>query len=349
MAGGACLALPRTAVAVTQDEINATESSLAAAQAQFDAAQARLNQIASEYEKLTAEENKTAADIEQTKSRIAETQEKLEEKQRILAKRISSVYKSGSSDLLNVLMASTTFEELASNIYYLDKISENDRQVIESVKDIKSGLETQKGELESLNERQKQQLGEMKAKREEAQKTLDGLSQDVKNLMAQRDAELAAMSAERAAQEAAAARGGYRLVDVTGELIESGATGSQQAVVASCYATPSPGSGLCAMWVSQVFANAGYGYASGNANDMCDAYCYSSNKSELKPGMIIAVSTHAGTTAGRIYGHIGIYVGGGQVMHNVGYIETMPLDTWISSYGTTVTPRWGWLMGIALD
>ncbi len=147
--------------------------------------------------------------------------------------------------------------------------------------------EQEKADLERLNETQKRQLSEMQAKQAEAQKAIEGLSQDVKNLMAQRDAELEAMAAERAAQEAAAAaaaRAGYRVVDVTGELIESGATGSQQAVVAACYATPSPGSGLCAMWVSQVFANAGYGYAYGNANDMCNAYCYSSDKGELKPG-----------------------------------------------------------------
>ena len=30
------------------------------------------------------------------------------------------------------------------------------------------------------------------------------------------------------------------------------------------------------------------------------------------------------------------------VMHNVGSIQTMGLDTWINTYGTTVTPRWGW-------
>ncbi len=352
MGAGAALAVPTSALAVTQEDVKATEGSLAAAQAQLDAVQAQLNAIAADYEKLSGEQSKTAAQIEETQGRIKETQARLDEKKRVLSKRIASAYKSGSSDLLNVMMASTSFEELASNIYYLDKISENDRQIIDSVKDIKSGLEQEKADLERLNETQKRQLSEMQAKQAEAQKAIEGLSQDVKNLMAQRDAELEAMAAERAAQEAAAAaaaRAGYRVVDVTGELIESGATGSQQAVVAACYATPSPGSGLCAMWVSQVFANAGYGYAYGNANDMCNAYCYSSDKGELKPGMIIAVSTHAGTTAGRIYGHIGIYVGGGMVMHNVGYIETMPLDTWISAYGTTVTPRWGWLMGIALD
>ena len=102
------------------------------------------------------------------------------------------------------------------------------------------------------------------------------------------------------------------------------------------------------MWVSQVFSNAGYGYASGNACDMYNSWCTSSNRGDLKPGMIVAVSSHAHTSAGRIYGHIGIYVGGGVMMDNVGYIRTINVNEWISYYGTTVTPRWGWLMGIKL-
>lgn len=104
----------------------------------------------------------------------------------------------------------------------------------------------------------------------------------------------------------------------------------------------SPGSGLCAMWVSQVYSAAGFGYPSGNANDMYRNYCKSSNKDELKVGMIIAVPSWTGTSAGRVYGHVGIYIGDGKVMHNVGSIEVMPLDKWISTYGDTYTPRWGW-------
>lgn len=126
-------------------------------------------------------------------------------------------------------------------------------------------------------------------------------------------------------------------------------TGSASAVVSACYSTPSPGAGLCAMWVSQVFSNAGYGYGSGNACDMYNAYCYSSNRADLKPGMIVAVSSHPQSSMGRIYGHIGIYVGNNTIMHNIGSVATWSMDQWISYYGTTVTPRWGWFMNITLS
>jgi cell wall-associated NlpC family hydrolase len=81
---------------------------------------------------------------------------------------------------------------------------------------------------------------------------------------------------------------------------------------------------------------------------MYNAWTTSSNRSDLKPGMIVAVSTHSHTSAGRIYGHIGIYIGGGMMMDNVGFIRTISVDEWVNYYSTTVTPRWGWLMGIEL-
>ena len=82
---------------------------------------------------------------------------------------------------------------------------------------------------------------------------------------------------------------------------------------------------------------------------MYAAYCTSSDKSNLKVGMIIAVPSHPHTSAGRIYGHVGIYVGNNTVRDNIGYIRDINVDSWISYYGATSTPRWGWAKGINLE
>lgn len=119
----------------------------------------------------------------------------------------------------------------------------------------------------------------------------------------------------------------------------------QKAIVDACHRVGSPGSGLCAMWVSQVYEAAGLGYPGGNANNMYDNYTWSTSKSDLKVGMIIAVPSWTGTSAGRIYGHVGIYIGDNKVMHNVGSVQVMDLDKWISTYGTTYVPRWGFAAG----
>lgn len=371
--------VPMPLLAVDRTDLDNAQGALDDAQAQYDQVKAQLDQIGEEYEALAKQQADTLAQIETvqgqidtTQGQIDDTQADIDTKQKdldakkgVLADRVSTAYKTGGNSFLDVIMSSTSFEELSSNIYYLDKISESDAAIISEVKAAKEALdaqkavleqqkadlEDQKGQLEQLNESQKQQLAEMEAKQEEINDTLSGLSDQVAQLMAERDQELVEYNNARLQEQRAAAAAGAAASGVTGSGTgqTSAGTGSQAAVVAACKSTGSPGPGLCAMWVSLVFSKCGYGYYGGNACDMYSAWCTSSNRNDLQVGMIVAVSTHSHTSAGRIYGHIGIYIGGGTIMDNVGYIRTIGVNDWINYYGTTVTPRWGWIGGRVLS
>ncbi|HGI4039960.1 TPA: CHAP domain-containing protein [Streptococcus agalactiae] len=107
----------------------------------------------------------------------------------------------------------------------------------------------------------------------------------------------------------------------------------QKKIVNAAYITPSPGAGWCAMWVSQVYQNAGLGYIGGNACDMYRNYTFTSDKSKLKVGMLVAVeSSSSGSTAGLTYGHVGIYIVDGKVIDNIGRIRVTTLDDWIATF-----------------
>ncbi len=125
-------------------------------------------------------------------------------------------------------------------------------------------------------------------------------------------------------------------------LTEGSLTSKQKSVVRAALSTPSPGAGLCAAWITDVFVNAGIGYYGGDACDQYRWFCKSDNLSKLRTGMIVAVSTHGHTWAGGIWGHVSVYVGNGKVMDNIGYIRTMSVYKWVSYYGDRVTPKWGW-------
>lgn len=129
------------------------------------------------------------------------------------------------------------------------------------------------------------------------------------------------------------------------------ASDEQKRIVDACKSVPSPGAGLCAMWVSQVYDAAGFGYPNGNACDMYDQYCTSKDRSELKVGMMVAVRTHSLTSAGATYGHIGIYIGDGQIMENIGKINTTSIDEWINLYEPAATSgdgvKWGFGPGLS--
>lgn len=353
-----------------------TTDKLNAAQAQLDEVQAQLDSIASEYAALANKNAQTLSDIEGVQGQIDDTQTQIDEKKAELKKkrddlsdRVSASYKSGGTNILSLLLASGSFEELVANAHYVEKINKSDRDAIEDIQTIqeeldaqKTELESQKADLEKLKDQQTAQMQDMQTKQQEVQAVLSGLSDDVKELMAQRDAEvLAATQAEEAArkaQEAAAVAAASNKNNSTssGGSHASGApqqnvgTGKQQAVVNACYSTPSPGLGWCAAWVTNVFRNAGVGYFGGNACDMFNAWCYSADRSTLKVGMIVADSSHPTTgIAGRLYGHVGIYVGGGIVMSNQGAITSKSLDSFISFFGGGSGVRWGWLGGVVLS
>lgn len=392
-AGAAVLfGMPRLALATPQASQETTDA-LNNAQAQLDDAEAQLDEISNQFEDLSRQLDETLGNIETLQGQIDETQEdidakeqdiadtqdqidtmqaSLERKQEVLAGRISSSYKTGGVSLVSLVLSSKTFDELISNLHYVDKVNESDKEAIDEIQAIQDALQQQKSlleqqkaeleqqkaeleqqmeELEDLKAQQTQQLSDMKAKKDEVQALLDSLSQDVKDLIAKRDAEiLAAAQAEEEARRAAeeAARQGTTSIPGDGQSAIAAGT-AQQRVVDAAYSTPSPGAGLCAGWVSMVFANAGFGSVPGNADDQYANWCTSSNKSNLKVGMIIAVPSHPHTAAGRIYGHVGIYVGDNTVRDNVGYIRSINVDQWISYYGPTSTPRWGWANGIDLE
>ena len=356
-----------------------TTDKLNAAQAQLDEVQAQLDSIANEYAALANKNAQTLNDIEGVQGQIDETQAQIDTKKTELKKkrgdlsdRVAASYKSGGTNILSLLLASGSFEELVANAHYVEKINKSDRDAIEDIQTIQKELDTQKSELESqkadlekLKDQQTAQMQDMQAKQQEVQTVLNGLSDDVKELMAQRDSEiLAAAQAEEAARKAAAAAaaaanknnsysggsssGGGSYAPGTPQ--QNAGSGKQQAVVNACYSTPSPGLNWCAAWVTNVFRNAGVGYFGGNACDMFNAWCYSSDRSALQVGMIVADSSHSGTgTPGLLYGHVGIYVGGGIVMSNEGAITSKSLDAFIRFYGTGSGVRWGWLGGIALS
>ncbi len=357
-----------------------TTDKLNAAQAQLDEVQAQLDSIANEYAALANKNAQTLNDIEGVQGQIDSTQAEIDEKKAELKKkrgdlsdRVSASYKSGGTNILSLLLASGSFEELVANAHYVEKINKSDRDAIEDIQTIqeeldaqKTELESQKADLEKLKDQQTAQMQDMQAKQQEVQTVLSGLSDDVKELMAQRDSEiLAAAQAEEAARKAtaaAAAAAANKNNSYSGGSSSGGGSysarnsaaerrfGKQQAVVNACYSTPSPGQNWCAAWVTNVFRNAGVGYFGGNACDMFNAWCYSSDRSALQVGMIVADSSHSGTgIPGLIYGHVGIYVGGGIVMSNEGAITSRSLDSFIGFYGTGSGVRWGWLGGIALS
>lgn len=376
------------AAAVTASLINTrpafgvTQAQIDAARSDYDAAQKLLDEISNEVSSMQASLNDTNSQIgaisdqitdkqnqiDAKQKEISEKEAQIAEKRKSLGARMSDSYKAGPAGALEMILSSASFEELTSNIYYLDKISESDQKMIEEVKNLKAALEAdkaalqsektelenKKAELENLRTSQESQLNEISARQADAANVVSNLDDNVKALVAQRDSELLAaqQEAERvAAQRSESSGGGSSYFGGGGGGGTSSAgSGSAAAVVNAANYTGSTGAGFCAAWVSNVFSNAGVGRFYGNACDMYYSWCYSTDQSAIEPGMIIAVPTLGGSAAALIYGHVGIYLGGGIVRHCLsGVVRSQSLSSWISQLGALSTPRWGWLGGVVLS
>ncbi len=131
---------------------------------------------------------------------------------------------------------------------------------------------------------------------------------------------------------------------ISGSIFSGGATTEEgQRIVDACYTTPTTKEGACAMWVSDVIENAGFTRPGGDACNFYWNYCTSDNIADLKPGMVIAVPSNSSGYMGETYGHVGIYIGDGNVISSVGYIRTESLDSFRSWNETNgFKCKWGW-------
>lgn len=113
-------------------------------------------------------------------------------------------------------------------------------------------------------------------------------------------------------------------------------------IVEAARNTPCPGLNLCATWVSNVIQNAGFPRPGGNGNSMLDGHASSEDFSNIEPGEVVSAQYGVGSM-GMEYGHVGIYIGNGQIMHSTGTVQTESLDSWRKTYGRGWVKH-GWIV-----
>ena len=181
---GVGLALPTVALA---------DESSAELQAKLDSAKATLDDLYGQAEEASEKLNDTKYKLEQTNKSIEQTKKdikakeaELKQAQATLSDRVSANYKSGGVSLLELVLQSSSFEELANNIYYAQKVSASDEKAIDTVRTVQAeldkkqtSLEKDKKEQEKLVADQQAQADELNAKAQAAQTYVDGLDSKV--------------------------------------------------------------------------------------------------------------------------------------------------------------------------
>ena len=197
-----------------------------AAEKQAEAQQA-LNKLNEMQQKLDEASNNYYTAIDEQKAaekKVEEAQEKVDQKtreiegyQEKLGTRARDMYRSGNTGFLDVILGASSFEQFATTWNTLERLNENDAELVTETKNAREELENAKQEAEEQAEVAANKAAEAKSVKDEAeattaqmQQTYDSLSAEAQELMRKEEEAAEKARQEAAAREAAAAAAASR-------------------------------------------------------------------------------------------------------------------------------------------
>jgi len=306
-----CVAQPE-AYAVTAAEKQAEAE---AALANLNAMQDTLDRLSAEYGEALAAQEAAEEARDAAQARIREISAEIADLQDRLGERAREMYRSGGVSFLEILLDTTSFENFATSWDMLNKVNENDADMVARQKELREEAEVQEAEYSAqadLAAKKSAEAEEAQAQAEatvaEMQSLYDNLSAEAERLLEEeRKAREAAEAARAAAVVAASAGSGYDpSYDTTS--VAYGDGGDTVSRAYSCLGAPYVWGGVgpygydCSGLVSYCL--------SGEHVRLGTTYTFMGwpQVSDPQPGDI-AVS----------WGHTGVYIGGGQMIHAATY------------------------------
>ncbi|MEW6553839.1 MAG: NlpC/P60 family protein [Actinomycetota bacterium] len=280
---------------------------------ELDRIKSEVQRIDAQLEAVTEQYNLTSLRVEQARDRIAakeqqlaELNAELEQRKDILGDRLREIYKSGNADILEVITECKSVDDLYTNLDRAQRIGGGDVDIIasvlasrEEIEAAKAGIEAEKAELDAAVSQLAAQKNQIEADLARRQSVMSGVEAEVNALIAQ-------------------------------EANQAVATPRQNRVTTP--RTPPPPPPPYASAVVQVaYAQLGkpYQYAGSGPNVFdCSGlvmYCYAQVGVSLPHSSYMQARcgtpvSYADLQQGDLvffhgYGHVGMYIGGGQYIH----------------------------------
>ena len=120
-----------------------------AALASLNSMQSTLNRTSVVYDEALAAQREAEAKRDEAQARIDEVNVQLTDLQERLSMRARSMYRSGSTTFIDFLLGASTFQEFTQNWNILNQVNENDADMVQEAKDLRSEIEAQKAEYEA--------------------------------------------------------------------------------------------------------------------------------------------------------------------------------------------------------
>lgn len=183
------------------------KDSKAAAQSEVNSLQAQLKEVAQSITETEDELVKTGEEITQTTEDLKEAEEAEKEQYEAMKLRIKYMYENGGSDVLEALLSSENFADLTNKAEYVQNVHSYDREKLEEYVETKEKVAALKTSLEEEQKKLEKKEAEFTAQQEELDTMISEKSSEIADLQGQIDdaiAEAAREAEEKRQQEEAA-------------------------------------------------------------------------------------------------------------------------------------------------
>ena len=197
----------KAATEAKRKEAKAAAKKTAEAVANIEAAEEELNRLAAQMEITRAAISAKQAEIADTLQKMQKKQAEIEEQNDALNKRLTAMYKTGTTGIVDVVLSSESVEDLLSNVGMVNKILESDQKLLKKLQRAYKKLRQLKKDLEEQEialEQQEINLEAQEIETEEIKTQWQAEADKLKAMEDQLEAEAQQLAAEAAAKQAEA-------------------------------------------------------------------------------------------------------------------------------------------------
>ena len=329
------------------------QKSKASAQSEVNSLQSQLQSIVSKITQLEADLTTKGEEIIQAQADLEQAQEDEKTQYAAMKLRIKYMYEAGDATALESLVSSEDFQDLLSKAEYVQSVHGYDRDKLEEyvatkqkIADLKEQLETEQSQLESMQteyETEESNLTTLIDSKQAEVADLDSQIQEAAEKAAKEEEERQKKAEEeRQKQLQAASQNSTTTNGNSGSSNSSNSSNSNKGNSSSS-SSSSSGSYVSGSTVSRAYSALGkpyvWGAAGPNSFDcsglvsfcLTGRYSHTYSSSDFV-GLTKVSNPQPGDICVRV-GHVGVYIGGGQMIHaphtgDVVKISAVPSNMW---------------------
>ncbi|MGH3058511.1 MAG: NlpC/P60 family protein [Gaiellaceae bacterium] len=327
-------ALPLAGPAAPAPQVESKQAEAQQVLAQIQALDADLGLVVESFNAAQIELDRIEAEERANKRRLAVARANLGDAQSNLETRLVELYVNGQTDLVEILLGSSSLDEILDGFETANRVSDQDSQILEEVRRFRGEVKKREAQLEAAVAEQRQLVAERAAKRDEIESALaeresllSSIREEIEQIQAQERAEqrqLEAQARERLASQPSSS--GSEAPTGAPPSTHGGVVGIAMQYLGIPYrwGGSSPSTGFdCSGFVMYVYSQVGVSLPHNAAMQ----YGYGSpvSRSELQPGDLVFFNG---------LGHNGIYIGGNQFIHSPhtgDVVKISPMTGWYDS------------------